>query len=1588
MKAPNLVLLMLLLLIANNTTAQSVQSVSMAGNQNTFTCVEPPQIYLYRNQLGKIATADFQVDYDINVPTAARTAFDKAIDIWKYLIVLSKTVKIKVTFVNEPNSGMLGSTGVETWRNNYNDFPFDDIQYPISLAKHLDHSISYNDYDIDMVFNSAQNFNYETNGIPVENKFDFITVALHEIGHGLGLAGSFYVDQNYGYFGLNDYPLVTTGTYPTISDKFYVSGPIRLINVSNPNILGNLLVSDDVYFDGTNAKALNNNQNVKLFAPAEWSNSSIDHLDENTFPPGNQNSLMTPYIDMAEVNHNPGEIFLGMLRDYGHTVSRIINFIKPAASNQLVKGQNYNITWSDNISDFGDYINFELYKITSGDPVFVETINHNEPVWSNPGSSGNSFEWEVLNSYENNFYFLRAVGTNNSVDYGQSNVFVISNVPEAPHFNPPGSQYAGAQSVQLYTTTPVSEIRYVIGNSEPNQNSTLYTTLPISVPNSMRIRAKSFLVLADNTVVASPVSDAYYFIGSNSFVMEKLTNTNEYGWIYRRLQGGVYNYNHDYNELKVGFKPPAPDYNNVYRSYAKWTGFRTIIPSGSIIQSVEFEIPFNPSNSSASIEFRYYSPLPGSDWPQKWDHIGEGTPVATMPANSSVFNVQEFVSYIQNVVNGSGNDYFGIGIKNANENNSSDFVNFIDPVKIKVYYRGNVEVTQLDKDNDPFGQVGYWNGTYWDGKNVPATFFKTNNITLKSDQDWYSSNQKYYNWLDQTDVVNHYTFSIGTGVNYFTAQFDEVSQTPKVKNSYELSTIDPQGDNIWFKDPWLVDELDGVYGMRNQGMSGGNQGDPGADWYEKNSPIDFSLPDFANYKGVFLNQPYTGNNPVYYSVKAELTQDLTLYNTGNPSGRNHHFIFQNWSGTNVAFEDANARGTGVVFTDINAVANANYKGTQLSNNQNAFSNQRKFIRTYDQQYYTTRFHLVYESMNKVWYERSTDGINWEIMNNGQPIYEGIGKHPSIDALPGTHNVIIVYNKDEWVIAAQYYQDGIFKFESIVCDNGWVMGNAKPVIACAYARFLVAWDDNSGDINYRFGQLCTQTLPPGYYFHWYFDYKVVTYSPNTIKSNVTIAAAIRTSDYKSYWLAWDSNQLAIQVVNLKTTDDVNFQESQTFTFDQSGFSKNYKPSIIVWKNGNETYDRVRVSWIARRFMCVEQQCNEIDGSEGGGEDPPEGDGSGSFYEYKTFFRCYDDGVWSAYNSYGGNVTSVSINKNSDNSFAFAWSEGDGVANKFIRSDNLTNIRTQNTNGKYLQIGNYANLNSMRLMSFKTSTPPYYFLLSNAFNWIPPQQIEPPIADREGVITKDTTSLYFSIGEITVDGEKINFVELPDTLIINGREVLNTYLISEQFNLTENTFFTYGVQYGVTDSLSAAMALTEGKSVSFRVELIDEQTNEVLGTFDDVTFSEGSIIPYESIAYHVNTEGIGNRICRLRLVIDDNLNPDYSLTNDYNGEAVLSKQGFVERTLNVNEIVKTYDLEQNYPNPFNPATTIRYQLPKEGLVTLKVYDILGSEVATLVNEQKTTGKYEANFNASKFASGVYIYRLSVNDFVNVKKMVLLK
>ena len=89
-----------------------------------------------------------------------------------------------------------------------------------------------------------------------------------------------------------------------------------------------------------------------------------------------------------------------------------------------------------------------------------------------------------------------------------------------------------------------------------------------------------------------------------------------------------------------------------------------------------------------------------------------------------------------------------------------------------------------------------------------------------------------------------------------------------------------------------------------------------------------------------------------------------------------------------------------------------------------------------------------------------------------------------------------------------------------------------------------------------------------------------------------------------------------------------------------------------------------------------------------------------------------------------------------------------------------------------------------------------------------------------------------------------------------------------------------------------------------------------------------------------------------------------------------------------IPSEYDLAQNYPNPFNPTTTIQYSVPEESPVSIKIYDLTGSEVVNLVEGVKRAGTYRLTFNAENLASGIYFYHMRSGEFISVKKMSILK
>jgi len=196
-----------------------------------------------------------------------------------------------------------------------------------------------------------------------------------------------------------------------------------------------------------------------------------------------------------------------------------------------------------------------------------------------------------------------------------------------------------------------------------------------------------------------------------------------------------------------------------------------------------------------------------------------------------------------------------------------------------------------------------------------------------------------------------------------------------------------------------------------------------------------------------------------------------------------------------------------------------------------------------------------------------------------------------------------------------------------------------------------------------------------------------------------------------------------------------------------------------------------------------------------------------------------------------------------------------------------------------------------------------------------------------------------------------------------------------------------------SLTAVNSLSSTDQLIFKIQLIDEMSGEVLIEYDKITYNKGNVIPYEKISSQINTSGIGNRIVALKLIIvNTNFDPEYFAADIKADAKILRKNSNKEISYKGNLAVEAYDLAQNYPNPSNPSTTIKYQIPNAGNVSLKIYDILGREVTTLVDEFKNKGRYGVSFNAASVSqwitSGVYIYKLSAGNSVSSKKMMLIK
>jgi len=309
--------------------------------------------------------ATFLIEY-VGFSPEARAAFQAAADLWSGYVSSDVPIRIRATFAPEEGN-VLGSASPRLI-SNFAGALSPDTFFPVALAS----ALAGRDFDtenphIEATFNAAfPRWYFGTDGAPPQGDFDFVTVALHEIGHGLGIVGTMRVDR-VGQSEVGRWGLTTQAnrTFPAIFDQFTETdldgATTPLLDTRrfpNPSaVLAVALQSEAVYFSASTANRAQVQSQAaaglpvgpggrpKLHAPDNWSpGSSYAHLTEmrevdpatgavreRFYPPGSPNSLMTPTLGSREVIRSPGPVVCGMLRDMGWPMGVNCNAILPEA---------------------------------------------------------------------------------------------------------------------------------------------------------------------------------------------------------------------------------------------------------------------------------------------------------------------------------------------------------------------------------------------------------------------------------------------------------------------------------------------------------------------------------------------------------------------------------------------------------------------------------------------------------------------------------------------------------------------------------------------------------------------------------------------------------------------------------------------------------------------------------------------------------------------------------------------------------------------------------------------------------------------------------------------------------------------------------------------------------------------------------------------------------------------------------------------------------------------------------------------------------------------------------------------------------
>ncbi|MCK9282197.1 MAG: S8 family serine peptidase [Melioribacteraceae bacterium] len=843
----------------------------------------------------------------------------------------------------------------------------------------------------------------------------------------------------------------------------------------------------------------------------------------------------------------------------------------------------------------------------------------------------------------------------------------------------------------------------------------------------------------------------------------------------------------------------------------------------------------------------------------------------------------------------------------------------------------SITVFQKDVNGNSFGQIGVWASTYWNYFSSGTQFVKFSTMSFKALKDFKPSSYEKFNVWNSNPSNNTYmnwdTFNNLSSVTDITAKF-AISYTASILNLLEGGSS-LNGGSVEFKDPWLIDDnSQSTYGIRNRGTS--------ALFKIRTSPFSADYTTSYNgdvYKGVFLGQ---GGNPYwippYYSVRAQSTQTINGYTA----------YFQNWSTTNAEVQNYFSLETPVVFTNPNAIVTANYKGKLISNSSAGFTtnSQRKVVRTTD-----NHLHLVYESMGKVWYTRSTDnGSNW---SQEIPIdyLSNYSKNCSISSY-GT-SVYITYQSNEGdnpCIRLEKFIGGSLSWSNVVYTLSSYTYDTKPVVASYDNRVCVIYKPTSSSSLYAVKFQEDGTKGTNYQIS---NTDANSQNPTIVTTNQKFAIAYQNSTTEIRY-----EELSI---DLNSTSVFDYQKIST----GSPYTNNTCPSISAFGSGPI------VSWSGYSTGIP-----------------------------SAVIKRRVNGTWSGFNSFGnGNVRNTNNNSisNGEESSIVAWCDI-YYSYRFVKLANgsfssILTLPESGGNGE-IQIGNGNGFADLKAVVYKLPTSSIYPIKPLSYNFQTLQKINNDDYmnyGRTAVIQKDKNNYVYYLGGVMIDKKKVRFRDYVDTLEIHNENEMDERMTTETFHLEKGSTLEFkNLSYIFEEETHKQV---KNNNVSFSIEIVNQINEEKKNVLVVSNFDVGEITDFES-AYKVSFSNIEEGDYYLIVKSKTNGEAKFYLNNvAYEDPKEMKKELNQEIIIELNGISESY-LDECYPNPFNPATNISFTLKDGGKISLKVFDVLGKEVANLADGFYESGKHVATFNGSNLASGIYFTRLTTKNVVITKKMMLVK